>query len=412
MFKYLKNTKSLLTGLICLAYIGLFLPIGVSNITLIALLVFCLLKTKPWEILMAIKENSFSKLFLALYFVQMIGLFYTTNLHNGFFILEKKLSLLLIPLIVLPLLQKVNTDTKLILKWIGIITVASSLVLLVIATIKRLILNDPQAFFYEDFTSIHYVYYSIYFACGALLLIDALFDTWVEKKFGVLSITMLFVYSLAILILVASKTGIGAFCVASIFLLYKKIPNKKIFALSLLFLITTAFVLLYFNATTRNRFIEMDQNLSFLLLDDFRGVEVYITDLTMRLLFWKISIVHLWQDHLIMTGVGTGDAQDYINSLYILPQYELYGYVNWDSHNQWVFTFIQMGLMGILVMAILYGKYFIEGFRINDLKLICFLIITGGFSLTESILESNKGIVFFALLFTLFCSAHKKTITE
>jgi len=410
MIYYLKNTKSILTWLVCLAYIGLFFPITISNITLIALLGFCLIKTNLKEILKTIKKNHFLQIIVAIYFLQLIGLLYTDNVKMGFFILEKKISILLIPVFVLPLFQKVGAYDNLIFKKIGYITLISSFCLLSIATFRTFVLHDPEAFFFENFTSpsVHYVYYSMYFSCGSLLLIDALFDTLFKKKYGISIIVLLFVYSLAMLILVASKTGIGAFIIASIFFLYKRIPNKKMFVISLVLFLAAASVLLYFNPSTRSRFMGLEQNLSFLKLDDLRGTEVYMTDLNMRLLFWKISIIHSWRDHLVLTGVGTGDCQDYLDSLYALPQYELYGYIGWDSHNQWVFTYLQLGLMGILGMGFLYVKFFSEASSMNDLKFLVFLIITIGFSLSESILESNKGIVFFSLFFTLLSAPYKK----
>jgi O-antigen ligase len=165
-------------------------------------------------------------------------------------------------------------------------------------------------------------------------------------------------------------------------------------------------LILYFNDTTRSRFTELTQNLSILTRDKL-GEEV-ITDLNMRLLFWKISILHSWNDHLVLTGVGTGDAQDYLDSLYTHPNYQLYGYVGWDSHNQWVFTFVQLGVIGVAAMALLFGWSFKGAFRRSDLRFMIFLIITFGFSQSESILESNKGIVFFSLLFTLLCVSYNK----
>ena len=164
--------------MICLAYAGLFFPIAISNATLIALLLFCIVKIKPREVLISIQKNYFSKLFIAIYFLQIIGLLYTSDLSYGLFTLEKKITFLLIPIFVLPLLQKVDADTSTILRWLGIITLGSSVVLFSIATVKWFALNDQQAFYYEEITIIHYVYYSIYFACGSLLLIDSIFDLW------------------------------------------------------------------------------------------------------------------------------------------------------------------------------------------------------------------------------------------
>ena len=409
MLTGLKNTKSLLTVMICLAYAGLFFSITINNILLGLLLVFCLLNLRPIEILQSVRDNMFPKILIALFIVQIIGLTYSDNFNNGLFILEKKASFLLIPLLLFPLFQKTNIDIKVICRWIGIITIGSSVVLFVLAVIKRFFLDDPQAFFYEEITSIHYVYYSIYFATGSLILIDSLFDSWIKTQKGIIGISILFIYSFAVLVIIASKTGIGAFCVVTVLFLYKRIPNKRIFGFALLAFIVIATLLFYFNTTTRARFTEMNQSISFLLKDDFRGVEVYVTDLTMRLIFWKISITQLFHDNLFWAGVGTGDAQDYLNYVYTLPQYDMGSYLNWDAHNEWIFTFIQLGIMGLIVMIFLFGKYLIKSFQSNDLKFLTFLIVTGCFSVTESILESNKGIVFFALLFTLFAASYGST---
>ena len=408
MLPFLKNTKSILTWLVCFSYIGLFFPIGVSNMTLIALLVFCVIKTKPGEILKTIRENQFSQIIIALYLLQIVGLLYTENVKTGIFILEKKVSLLLIPIFVLPLFQKEDSLEDTLIEKIGIITLLSSFCLLGIATFKAFFLNDSQAFFFENFTSpfVHYVYYAMYFACGSLLLIDAVFDRLLERKYGVFIIILLFIYSLGFLILVASKTGILAFGLASIVFLYKKIQSKRVFTLSMAMLLLVASLILYFNETTRSRFTELTQNLSILTRDEL-GEEV-ITDLNMRLLFWKISVVHSLNDHLFLAGVGTGDAQDYLDSLYTNPKYQLYGYVGWDPHNQWIYTFIQLGLLGVLIMALLYTTSVIRAITQNDLKFLISLIITFGFSQSESILESNKGIVFFSLLLTILCIPYKK----
>jgi hypothetical protein len=360
------------------------------------------------EIVDTVRNNSFSKLCIALYALQIIGLAYTANYSAGFFILEKKLTLLVIPLLLLPVLQKTDLDLKSLFRLIGIITILSSLVLLFIAGFKLLVLNNQDAFYFERVTSIHYVYYSIYFACGSLFLIDAAFDDYGKTKYGFIVVITLFLYALGMLVLIASKTGMMAFGLVSVILLYKRIGNKKMFALAILLFIFAGTAFLYFNETTRSRFYGLSDHLSVLQLNDFRGHEVPITDLNMRLLFWKISILHVWQDYAFMFGVGTGDAQDYINNLYALPQYNLMGYTNWDSHNQWVYTFIQLGLMGIAIMSVLYGKYIIQTLKKEDLKFLSFLLITLAFSFSESILESNKGIVFFALLFTLFCANDKK----
>lgn len=407
---YQKNKKTILVGLICFTYAGLFFPIQVSNIPLILLIVFGIINFDVKQFITSLKQSAFLKVILLMYVAQVVGLIYTSNLHNGFFVLEKKITFLVIPLFVFPLLHKYNINFSLLIRNLGIITLLSSVIFLVIAVYRTVILHDPLAFFYgrdlsEGFTSIHYPYYAMYFATGSIMLLDWLFEDWIKRKYGFLFISLLFLYSLGIMVLVASKTGIVAFGLASVVFLYFKLRNKKYALITISLFLVCASLFLYFNKTTLQRFEGLDKDLA-VLKEDVLPDNITVTGLNMRLLFWKISIDHLWRDHHVVTGVGTGDAQDYIDALYNLPEYKLYGYIGWDSHNQWVFTLIQIGVIGVALMAILYGRHIRYAIKRKDLKFLAFLIITLWFSLSESILESNKGIVFFSLFFTILSSTY------
>ncbi|CAN5279447.1 hypothetical protein BH09BAC3_BH09BAC3_21950 [soil metagenome] len=410
MIASLKNTKSILTWLIWIAYAGLFFSINVSTATIIALLLFCLINTPLKDFSRSIAENKTVQILLLMYGLLIIGLVYSENLKTGIFILEKKMTLLLIPVLALPLIQKTGVYSQRLLKGIGYITIATSIILLAIASYQSSVLNNSQAFHFETFTKpfVHYVYYAIFFAFGSLTLINTLLNSIDEKRSGILILTVLFVYALGFLILVASKMGIIAFGMASIALLYHKIGNKKIFAFVLIGLVAAASSILYFNDTTRNRFTELTEDISVITKDEYNG-EV-LTGLNLRLLFWKMAIVHSWQDRHTIAGVGTGDCQDYLNHLYSLPQYQLEAFSEFDSHNEWVFTFVQLGVIGVIAMGLLYANSLLIALRKNDMMFVCFLIITLLFSFSESILESNKGIVFCALLFTLLCAPYKREI--
>jgi O-antigen ligase len=410
--KYLKDniTKRIFTWLVGATYVGMFFPIAISNIPLILLFVFCLLQLKPLEMIVSIRQSLFAKLILAMYLLQIVGLLYTKNYSSGFFMLEKKVCFLLIPVPVLSAFIKLKIEPRSILRILGIITVASSLVLFCIAFYRKFILNDPQAFFFESFgdfegfSPIHYVYYAMYFGCGSLILIDSLYEQLKNHKLGWLAVSGLYAYSLGVMTLVASKTGIGVFILATLVFLFFKIPNKKIVAVSFFAVGLLTFLLLSFNETTQNRFKGLTDHLS-MVTEGEQIKDANFNGLNMRLLFWKIQISHLWGDGIFLTGTGTGDNQDYIDSLYKLPQYKL-PYIGWDSHNQWVYTLVQVGVVGVLLMGALFFYYAIKAVRSVDVKLLSFLIITLGFSFTESILESNKGIVFFTFFFCFLAMSH------
>jgi O-antigen ligase len=413
--KYTKGniTKRIFTWLVGTTYVGMFFSIAISNIPLILLFVFSLLQLRPSDIIDGIRQSLFAKLLLAMYLLQIVGLLYTKNYSSGFFMLEKKVCFLLIPVLVLPAFIKLKIDAKSILRIFGIITVASSLVLFCIAFYRKFILNDPQAFFFESFgdfegfSPIHYVYYAMYFGCGSLILIDSLYERLKNHKFGWLAISCLYAYSLGVMTLVASKTGIGVFLLATLVFLFFKMPNKKVVAVSFFVVGLLTFLLLSFNQTTQNRFKGLTDHLS-MVTEEEQIKDTHFNGLNMRLMFWKIQVSHGWVDGIFLTGTGTGDNQDYIDSLYNLPKYRLNGYIGWDSHNQWVYTLVQVGVVGVLLMGALFFYYGIRAVRSIDVKLLSFIIITFGFSFTESILESNKGIVFFTFFFSVLDIAYCK----
>lgn len=394
-------SRDIFTGLILLAFSGLFFPLEVSNLTLGVLLLYAIFQLKPVDYFSTAKSNQLLLLILAPYIMLIVGLAYSANFPNGAFVLEKRLSLFLIPLVLVPAIVKKKTHEELLLLGIGVVTLLSSIIMMVMAAYRSLILDDLQAFYFENLPPIHYVYYSLIFACGTLFLLDfALRD--IQSKAGILLVAVLFVYSLGILILVASKTGIMAFAIASGWLFFHRLPNRKMFWVAAFLLIATGSLFLYLNDTSRNRFAGLTEHLSILTMDNLGDQSVNITDLNMRLLFWKISISHVIRDQIWMFGVGTGDTQDYLDALYVRPEYQLYGYVGWDSHNQWVFTFVQLGMVGVLLLGTLFFRAFQIAIQQKHISFFGFLFVTLSFSFSESILESNKGIVFVALLLAVF----------
>jgi O-antigen ligase len=409
----LHKFENVLILLICLEYIGLlFLPIPLSNITLTALLLFLLFITDFRNLISTLRSSTFSKLILGMYLLQIVGLLYTENLKAGFFALEKKVCFVLLPVFLLPALQKVSYESlQGLFKKLGIITVVSGLVLLLAATIRYYLLGYTNAFSYESFRSyegfstIHYVYYSMYFATGSMILLDILFEPLSKNRTGMIVLGCVFIFCSSVMILAGSKTGIIAFVFCSIYLLYKRTGQRKIFFLSVSLLILSLSVALYFHETTRKRFVGLDENLAILINEKLID-PTKITDLNMRLLFWKIAVSKSIHDNLFIAGTGTGDVQAYLDALYI--QYRLDGYLGYDSHNQWVHTFIQLGVMGLLPMFLLFAYSLKSAYKKNDSRFVFFLIIVLLFTMTESIFELNKGIVFFSLFATLFTASENR----
>ncbi|MFN8688521.1 MAG: hypothetical protein ACK5XL_00825 [Cyclobacteriaceae bacterium] len=205
------KVNKILTILICLSFTGFFFSIMVGNLLLLVLLLFCATRLRPVDLLDSLRGNSLLQLFCASYLLLLIVLLYTKNISVGFFALEKKVALLFAPLLLIPTLKKVKYQTEALFTYVGLITIVSSFVMLLTAACRFYLLDVSNAFYYQEITPIHYVYYAIYFAVGSLFLINSLINQTKHSatiKWGLVALTGL--YATFILVLIESKTGIIA----------------------------------------------------------------------------------------------------------------------------------------------------------------------------------------------------------
>lgn len=410
------NHRVVLIWLISILCITLFyLPLEVNNAALVVLIAYCSFLVTVAQIKADLVKNRLIQLLIALFIAQLIGLVYTANLKAGFFMLEKKFCFLVLPTVLVPAIRATEIKTNYIFRKVGEIAFYGSWILIVIAFFRQFILGYSKAFYFESFrsfegfTSIHYVYFSMFFGTGSLFFINSKFDSLTKRKIGYLLLIIIFLYCTFVMVLVSSKTGIGAFVGGAFILLYHKLKSKRIFALASSSVIITAFAFLYFNQTTRERFSTgLSHDLAIITSNDLPA-DLEFTDLNMRLVFWKISLTHLFKDGLAVTGVGTGDAQDYIDSLYRLPQYQITGYIGWNSHNQWVSLLVQLGVLGIVGLFLVFFYAVRKSQKENNLYSLISILIIFVFSITESILEVNKGIVFFALFFAVLAASERES---
>ncbi len=128
--------------------------------------------------------------------------------------------------------------------------------------------------------------------------------------------------------------------------------------------------------------------------------------LMQRLEFWKASIGiirNYW-----LTGVGTGDMNLAFQAQYEQMHTKLSPDQRWRSHNQFLSIFIGFGVFGLLwfLIALFYPPFMLR--RQDDYFVVVFLIIAVLSMLTEDTIESQTGVTFFAIFYSLFLFARKE----
>lgn len=402
MNKFDKNNILLL--IVYLIYAGLLLPSLIANYILIGFLVFCLFFLIKEELWRYPFDNKLTLLLVLFYLLHIVGLLYTENIKQGLFDLEKKISLIAIPLLASPLFSGFSIRKIHQLRiGIGLLSLASTVGFLVFAGFKYYAQNDKDAFYFENFIPYNYVYYSYYLSFTVLCLIYELWNAKVKPFWRFTSLILLPAYTIAILTIVSSKMGILSFLVGYIVLLVFHIKSFKLVIAGLISILLISVLLISTNMTTLERFVNLKEKVEILEKDKYAFDEPF-TGLTLRLTFWRLAVKHMVEDDVYVFGTGTGDAQDYLNNIYALHNLDAGGYKDFNPHNQWIQTFLQLGLVGVFLLVVIFVLSGIRAIKNNSFILLLFLIITFCFMLSESILEVNKGIVFFSLFFTILVS--------
>jgi O-antigen ligase len=117
---------------------------------------------------------------------------------------------------------------------------------------------------------------------------------------------------------------------------------------------------------------------------------------------WKIALDLVKESPVI--GYGSGSEVPMLKEKYF--EHKLYdSYLNeLNAHNQYLSMMLKSGLAGLAVFIFVLTWGFRSALRRKDLLLLSFLVLVTVVSLSENILDVNKGIFFYAFFFYFFTS--------
>lgn len=351
-------------------------------------------------------ETSFL-IFAVFYFLHVIGLTYTTNLETGFFQLEKKAVLFLFPLILATSDKFTREEIKLFLKMFVSSVMMACIICLVYAFYRN---AQPQIkgtnwlfFTYHDFTEIISIqpnYLALYVSFSILILLAFLFQTRnsLKKRFWILLNTFALVL---FLVLLSGRTQIVALffivSVGTIIYFHKKTMILK--GLAIMAIFTTAlFSLIIQVPVIKERFYSL-----FGINKQPEWINLYgdgsqLEDVRIRK--WKCAL-DIIADHWLI-GVGTGDVQDALQAQYKKTNFQVAFDSQFNAHNQFLQTAIGLGFIGFVSLCSCIAIPAITAIKKQQHLFSAFLALFTICSMTESILERQLGIVFFAIFISLF----------
>ena len=354
------------------------------------------------QLLIALKHKS-SVLLILLYTLYAAGMLYTENKAAGWFDLQVKLSILLFPVILFPLLSFNEEKMKKMLKSFIIGCICAVIICFSVALfnyIREYIyisrgwynLNHGINFFLSSRLSyfMHPSYFSMYLCFSLIFLLFYKGDFFVKPRIRYY-LSSLIIFSI---IFLASKAGL-IILFLSFVAYFIMIQNIKIVA-SLSIVIVFLFGLLYFSAPEfAGKFNKAVRTVS------TKGTDIKTSQSSpARILAWK-SAIQIIKEQKVW-GTGTGDVKDAL-----IQRYSKNGYTGLlekklNAHNQFLQTGIALGYPGMIILIIIFiYSFYIHIKRKFTIGIMFTLIITVNL-LFESMLETQAGVIFFAFFFSLF----------
>lgn len=341
------------------------------------------------------KNKSIAFLFCSLLFVYMIGLLHTTNMQAGWFDIQVKCSLFIFPLLLASsTFTKKERETILLSFIIGCFIAV--LICLTNAVYRYFVFSENN-FFYESFSNIihlHPSYFSMFLnTANAFLLLYSLKNQTVLSKSKKVLIAFIVLFFAIIIALLSSKMGIiTLILLVFLYFIFYIIQHKKIiFGLAGIgILILLFFTMLKFVPEIKGRIYGLVS-----VVSDKNSITNSDSESTgVRILVWgatkDVIKEHFW------TGAGTGDVKAVLMEKY--KQKGLTGAYEHqlNSHNQYLQTFATLGIFGFLILL---ANFFIPiyiGIKRNKKMYLIFLMIIMLNFLSESMLERQAGVMFYA----------------
>ncbi len=337
---------------------------------------------KRWKVIL---------MFSSLYLLNIIGLLYTENMQEGLFHLEMQLSLLIVPLIMLTG-KNVNKFT---LPELTKTFVFGNIVVMVLSFISAAIaffkLGEHRVFYYKDLSLfMHPGYFSMYANFAISLLISLIYhskDRINLRYYLGLVVLIVGVYQLE------SRTGTIVLILNLIYgfgvLVLPRIRWKNQLSAYLLLLFVSIGII----------------GVSYMISKGGRQGQVIAeagnqsSSFGSRLAMWKASF-DIVADSPIY-GVGTGDAQDTMQDKFKEERIAYAVVKNLNVHNQFFQVTIAFGMLGLLslLLPMLYPLKFI--WEKGNYLYVLFLGNVGVNFLTESVLEKQGGVIFYAVMWVL-----------
>ncbi len=369
----------------------------------------------------ALKSFSWAWVFIAFFLLHVIGLLGSQNLPTGQFELEKKISIVVLPVIAVTG-PRINAVFFHKLNWGFIFSCLLLIIISLVLAVQQWMTPGDHAHNFDIFNhelfhasnpevnigweyfsyaqvgrllGIHPAYFSLYliYCCAYLLL------TILSQSKGRTRNSVLFTLFAFFILMLGARFGIIVFLLITAAIVIRHFYLQQKLMTGIRYVALTSIIVLiciWVNPVVRYRFITEPMNSGMAI----NKTTAQWNSINLRLLEWSASITLCKKN--LLTGVGTGDSQTELNEYYQNFSSSASG-LTYNSHNQYLQTTLELGIVGLIAfLGCLIYPLFKNSFEIHH---VVFTVAFAMLCLTESALETQKGIVFFSLFQSMFMTS-------
>jgi len=373
------------------------LPFGslVLSGLIVLWLISSFLNINKQQVIKGIKNKS--ALLLYLFFtITFISALFSSNKNTATFEVENKLSFIALPYLLFCFNIPIQIIKRCLVSFVSGCFFAC-LILIVRASYYSFS-SQANYFFYSQFSVfIHPSYFAMYLIL-AIILVVLFYSKWFKQQKSIVYSSYFFaaVFGTTIF-LCASKLGLISFVILVPLLIvyqFKAALNAK----KIIIILSSLLVLLILSSKIFPTVFERLQSISSLNINQLDKTSSEST--TVRFLIWEQSIEIIKQN--ILVGTTVGDTNDALYKTY--QQNGLTGALehSLNAHNQYLQTFIGLGIIGFLALCLLTFGQLIKSFLQKNFLLFIFSLLIILNFLVESMLQASSGTLFFVFFYCIF----------
>jgi O-antigen ligase len=387
---------------------ALLMPILPSPALGILIALFVLRLFLPEERKLLVSESIKNRSLLLpvlFYFLYVIGLLWTSNFKYAGLDLQSKIPLLVLP-IAIGSFHNSPDEWQRIRSFFRYGCLMACTILIVNAIAQYIQSKVPSVFFYTDYSKplMHPTYLSIFLSMSILINLEQMKVSSTPKRMVPVLLELTFL-SANMILLSARMAMIAAAVIVLIsffYYLYLRSLNSTQVAGCMGLIIGC--VLIY---QVANRFSDrFSQVESAINVSDQPSARPH-NSASGRVEIWKQSLSLL--EAYWMTGTGTGDVKDELMASYARNNFTYGLERKLNSHNQFLQTFLTLGITGLIALLSLFLVPLLALPPSHRFVFLLFALITGLNSMTESILEVQKGVLCFSFFYALTLNNGIKT---